>query len=83
MAFNRPTPNLKSKQSKPSMDDLSNAATGVGLQTPTATAMPSIGSGSGGSAIPLGGSGATLGGVPSNQSLPGTRPVSTTKEEGE
>ncbi|XP_037712289.1 uncharacterized protein LOC119548789 isoform X6 [Drosophila subpulchrella] len=79
--FKAPTPNLKSKQSKPSMDDLSNAATGVGLQTPTATAMPSIGSGSGGSAIPLGGSGATLGGVPSNQSLPGTRPVSTTKEE--
>ncbi|KAH8352769.1 hypothetical protein KR084_006280 [Drosophila pseudotakahashii] len=79
--FKAPTPNLKSKQSKPSMDDLSNAATGVGLQTPTATAMPSIGSGSGGSSIPLGGSGATLGGVPSNQSLPGTRPVSTTKEE--
>nr|XP_017016518.1 autotransporter adhesin BpaC isoform X7 [Drosophila kikkawai] len=79
--FKAPTPSLKSKQSKPSMDDLANAATGVGLQTPTATALPSIGSGSGGSAIPLGGSGATLGGVPSNQSLPGTRPVSTTKEE--
>uniref|UniRef100_A0A6P4E9E0 Uncharacterized protein LOC108041250 isoform X6 n=1 Tax=Drosophila rhopaloa TaxID=1041015 RepID=A0A6P4E9E0_DRORH len=79
--FKAPTPNLKSKQSKPSMDDLTNAATGVGLQTPTANALPSIGSGSGGSSIPLGGSGATLGGVPSTQSLPGTRPVSTTKEE--
>ncbi|XP_026843705.1 probable serine/threonine-protein kinase nek3 isoform X4 [Drosophila persimilis] len=79
--FKAPTPSLKSKQTKPSMDDLTNAATGVGLQTPTATAMPSIGSGSGGNAIPLGGSGATLGGVSSNQSLPGTRPVSSTKEE--
>ncbi|BFF93549.1 uncharacterized protein DMAD_11388 [Drosophila madeirensis] len=79
--FKAPTPSLKSKQTKPSMDDLTNAATGVGLQTPTATALPSIGSGSGGNAIPLGGSGATLGGVSSNQSLPGTRPVSGTKEE--
>ncbi|XP_017152571.1 protein FAM102A isoform X5 [Drosophila miranda] len=79
--FKAPTPSLKSKQTKPSMDDLTNAATGVGLQTPTATALPSIGSGSGGNAIPLGGSGATLGGVSSNQSLPGTRPVSSTKEE--
>ncbi|XP_026835851.1 uncharacterized protein LOC6548857 isoform X1 [Drosophila erecta] len=79
--FKAPTPNLKSKQSKPSMDDFSNAATGVGLQTPTATALPSIGSGSGGASVPLGGSGATLGGIPGNQSLPGTRPVSTTKEE--
>ncbi|XP_017048913.1 protein FAM102A isoform X5 [Drosophila ficusphila] len=79
--FKAPTPNLKSKQIKPSMDDLSNAATGVGLQTPTATALPSMGSGSGGSAIPLGGCGAVLGGVPSTQSLPGTRPVSTTKED--
>ncbi|XP_022226606.2 uncharacterized protein LOC111076884 isoform X2 [Drosophila obscura] len=79
--FKAPTPSLKSKQTKPSMDDLTNAATGVGLQTPTATALPSIGSGSGGNAIPLGGSGATLGGVSSNQSLPGTRPVSATKEE--
>ncbi|KAI8042590.1 hypothetical protein M5D96_003903 [Drosophila gunungcola] len=81
--FKAPTPNLKSKQSKPSMDDLTNAATGVGLQTPTANALPSMGSGSGsgGASIPLGGSGATLGGVPTTQSLPGTRPVSTTKEE--
>ncbi|XP_017116673.1 autotransporter adhesin BpaC isoform X4 [Drosophila elegans] len=82
--FKAPTPNLKSKQSKPSMDDLTNAATGVGLQTPTANALPSMGSGSGsggGASIPLGGSGATLGGVPATQSLPGTRPVSTAKEE--
>ncbi|XP_032572327.1 uncharacterized protein LOC6618268 isoform X2 [Drosophila sechellia] len=79
--FKAPTPNLKSKQSKPSMDDFSNAATGVGLQIPTATALPSIGSGSGGASVSLGGSGVTLGGIPGNQSLPGTRPVSTTKEE--
>ncbi|XP_023033958.1 uncharacterized protein LOC6646722 isoform X2 [Drosophila willistoni] len=79
--FKAPTPNLKSKQNKPSTDDLANAATGVGLQTPTATAMPSIGSGSGGTAIPLGGSGATLGGVSSLQSVPGTRPVSAVREE--
>ncbi|KRJ98805.1 uncharacterized protein Dyak_GE12910, isoform B [Drosophila yakuba] len=79
--FKAPTPNLKSKQSKPSMDDFANAATGVGLQAPTATALSSIGSGSGVASAPLGGSGATLGGIPGNQSLPGTRPVSTTKEE--
>nr|NP_001260670.1 uncharacterized protein Dmel_CG8671, isoform E [Drosophila melanogaster]AGB93205.1 uncharacterized protein Dmel_CG8671, isoform E [Drosophila melanogaster] len=79
--FKAPTPNLKSKQSKPSIDDFSNAATGVGLQIPTATALPSIGGGSGGASVSLGGSGVTLGGIPGNQSLPGTRPVSTTKEE--
>ncbi|XP_043862683.1 uncharacterized protein LOC120457709 isoform X7 [Drosophila santomea] len=79
--FKAPTPNLKSKQSKPSMDDFANAATGVGLQAPTATALSSIGSGSGVASAPLGGSGATLGGITGNQSQPGTRPVSTTKEE--
>ncbi|XP_030376786.1 uncharacterized protein LOC115625764 isoform X1 [Scaptodrosophila lebanonensis] len=79
--FKAPTPSLKSKQSKPSTDDLANAATGVGLQTPMATALPSMGSGGGGTAIPLGGSGATLGGVPSATSVPGTRPVSTTKDD--
>ncbi|XP_043642257.1 uncharacterized protein LOC122612600 isoform X3 [Drosophila teissieri] len=79
--FKAPTPNLKSKQSKPSMDDFANAATGVGLQAPTATALSNIGSGSSVASVPLGGSGATLGGIPGNQSLPGTRPVSTTKDE--
>ncbi|XP_034474785.1 uncharacterized protein LOC117781991 isoform X2 [Drosophila innubila] len=75
--FKAPTPSLKSKQGKPTAED---AACG-GLQTPTATVMPSIGSGSGGSSIPLGGSGATLGGVSSTISAPSTRPVSTTREE--
>ncbi|KPU73685.1 uncharacterized protein Dana_GF14322, isoform D [Drosophila ananassae] len=79
--FKAPTPSLKSKQSKPSMDDITNAATGVGLQTPTASALPTIGAGSGGSAIPLGGSGATLGGVASTQGMQAGRTVSNTKEE--
>ncbi|KAH8269282.1 hypothetical protein KR018_001309 [Drosophila ironensis] len=79
--FKAPTPSLKSKQSKLSMDDITNSATGVGLQTPTASALPTIGTGSGGSAVPLGGSGATLGGVASTHALPGARTVSNTKEE--
>ncbi|ALC38418.1 CG8671 [Drosophila busckii] len=79
--FKAPTPNLKNKQNKPSADDLANDAACGGLQTPTATVLPSIGSGSGGLAIPLGGSGATLGGVSSTMSAPATRPVSSTKEE--
>nr|XP_043068468.1 uncharacterized protein LOC108126890 isoform X7 [Drosophila bipectinata] len=79
--FKAPTPSLKSKQSKPSMDDITNAATGVGLQTPTASALPTFGAGSGGSAVPLGGSGATLGGVASTQGMQAARTVSNTKEE--
>ncbi|XP_067621189.1 uncharacterized protein [Eurosta solidaginis] len=80
--FKAPTPNLKSKQ-KPSTDDLATASTGVGLQTPTATAMPSIGSGassaSGGSqGMPVGG-GATLGG--GLNSATSTRPVSTVRDD--
>ncbi|XP_012160295.1 uncharacterized protein LOC101453594 isoform X2 [Ceratitis capitata] len=84
--FKAPTPNLKSKQ-KPSTDDLATAATGVGLQTPTATALPSIGGGvgsgassvSGGSqGIPVGG-GATLGG--GLNSAASTRPVSTVRDD--
>lgn len=80
--FFSPTPSLKSKQSKPSVDDLVNDVACSGLQTPTATVLPSIGSGSGGTAVPLGGSGATLGGVSSTISAPATRPVSTTRDEG-
>ncbi|XP_017469274.1 PREDICTED: uncharacterized protein LOC108361209 isoform X2 [Rhagoletis zephyria] len=86
--FKAPTPNLKSKQ-KPSTDDLSTASTGVGLQTPTATALSSIGSGvgsgassvSGGSqGIPVGGgSGATLGS--GLNSATSTRPVSTVRDD--
>ncbi|XP_064553875.1 uncharacterized protein LOC135439156 isoform X7 [Drosophila montana] len=79
--FKAPTPSLKSKPSKPSADDLANEVACSGLQTPTATALTSMGSGSGGSAIPLGGSGATLGGVASTMSASVTRPVSTTREE--
>ncbi|KAH8421140.1 hypothetical protein KR009_000150 [Drosophila setifemur] len=79
--FKAPTPSLKSKESKPPIDDIANAVTGVGLQTPTVTALPSIGSGSGGSAITLGGCGATLGGVLIAQSLSGPRLISTTKDE--
>lgn len=77
-----PTPSLKSKQSKPSVDDLVNDVAFSGLQTPTATVLPSIGSGSGGTSVPLGGSGATLGGVSSTISAPTTRPVSSTRDEG-
>ncbi|XP_030561361.1 uncharacterized protein LOC115763073 isoform X1 [Drosophila novamexicana] len=79
--FKAPTPSLKSKPSKPSADDLANEVACSGLQTPTATALSSMGSGSGGTAIPLGGSGATLGGVASTMSASVTRPVSTTREE--
>ncbi|XP_054744261.1 EEIG family member 2 isoform X3 [Anastrepha obliqua] len=84
--FKAPTPNLKNKQ-KPSTDDLATASTGVGLQTPTATALPTIGSGvgsgassvSGGSqGIPVG-SGATLGG--GLNSATSTRPVSTVRDD--
>ncbi|XP_064553871.1 uncharacterized protein LOC135439156 isoform X3 [Drosophila montana] len=81
--FKAPTPSLKSKPSKPSADDLANEVACSGLQTPTATALTSMGSGSGGSAIPLGGSGATLGGVASTMSASVTRPVSTTREEAD
>ncbi|XP_054083886.1 uncharacterized protein LOC105218156 isoform X3 [Zeugodacus cucurbitae] len=85
--FKAPTPNLKSKQ-KPSTDDLATASTGVGLQTPTATALPSIGSGvgsgassvSGGSqGIPVSVGGATLGG--GLNSATSTRPVSTVRDD--
>ncbi|XP_036215701.2 uncharacterized protein [Bactrocera oleae] len=85
--FKAPTPNLKSKQ-KPSTDDLATASTGVGLQTPTATALPSIGSGvvsgassvSGGSqGIPVSVGGATLGGGLNSASS--TRPVSTVRDD--
>ncbi|XP_017858893.1 PREDICTED: homeobox protein cut isoform X2 [Drosophila arizonae] len=80
--FKAPTPSLKNKPSKPSADDLANdVACGGSLQTPTATALSSMGSGSGGTAIPLGGSGATLGGVASTVSAAGTRPVSTARDE--
>ncbi|EDW57970.2 streptococcal hemagglutinin isoform X8 [Drosophila virilis] len=79
--FKAPTPSLKSKPSKPSADDLANEVACSGLQTPTATALSSMGSGSGGTAIPLGGSGATLGGVASTMSASVTRPVSATREE--
>lgn len=77
-----PTPSLKSKQSKPSVDDLVNDVACSGLQTPTATVLPTIGSGIGGTSVPLGGSGATLGGVSSTISAPATRPVSSTRDEG-
>ncbi|XP_032595528.2 uncharacterized protein LOC6567077 isoform X6 [Drosophila grimshawi] len=80
--FKAPTPSLKSKPSKATADDLVNDGACSGLQTPTATALSSIGgASSGGSAIPLGGSGATLGGVAIPMTAPGTRPASSTKEE--
>ncbi|KAH8375075.1 hypothetical protein KR093_002617 [Drosophila rubida] len=77
--FKAPTSSLKSKQSKSSSAD--DDACG-GLQMPTPTVVPNIGSSGGGTVIPLGGSGATLGGVSSTISSPGTRPVSVAKEEG-
>uniref|UniRef100_A0A034WF47 Protein FAM102A n=1 Tax=Bactrocera dorsalis TaxID=27457 RepID=A0A034WF47_BACDO len=85
--FKAPTPNLKSKQ-KPSTDDLATASTGVGLQTPTATALPSMGGGVGSSGPSVGGGsqgipvsvgGATLGG--GLNSATSTRPVSTVRED--
>ncbi|XP_018787063.1 PREDICTED: uncharacterized protein LOC108967875 isoform X1 [Bactrocera latifrons] len=85
--FKAPTPNLKSKQ-KPSTDDLATASTGVGLQTPTATALPSMGGGVGSSGPSVGGGsqgipvsvgGATLGG--GLNSTTSTRPVSTVRED--
>lgn len=69
--FHSPTPSLKSKQTKPSVDDLVNDVACGGLQTPTATVLPSIG-----------GTGVTLGGVSSSISAPVTRPVSSTRDEG-
>ncbi|KAH8258527.1 hypothetical protein KR044_010841 [Drosophila immigrans] len=76
--FKAPTSSLKSKQSKPSSAD--DDACG-GLQMPTATVTPSIGSSCGSTVISFGGSGATLGGVSTTISSPGTRPVSAAKEE--
>ncbi|XP_050320074.1 uncharacterized protein LOC126753023 isoform X2 [Bactrocera neohumeralis] len=86
--FKAPTPNLKNKQ-KPSTDDLATASTGVGLQTPTATALPSMGGGGvvssgpsvggGSQGIPVSVGGATLGG--GLNSATSTRPVSTVRED--
>ncbi|XP_037928466.1 protein FAM102B isoform X5 [Teleopsis dalmanni] len=78
--FKAPTPSLKSKQ-KPSTDDLETAATGVGLETPTATAIPTLGSGVGSSASLAVSSSTLVGsGIGSATTLT-TRPVSTIRDD--